>query len=102
MDGETRFEAVRRELEEELGLETAGLGDVLFSAADEGSPFMIDFVRTRATGEPVLHEHTELGWFTPDELAGLPLAPADARFVAELVGDVRTSGARPSRSRREA
>lgn len=83
-EGESRLDAVRRELDEELGLETTRLGEVLFSAVDEGSPFVIDFVRVRTRGEPVLHEHTELGWFTPDELGSLALAPADARFVGAL------------------
>jgi hypothetical protein len=57
---------------------------VLYSASDVGAPFVIEFVETVAVGTPVLHEHSELGWFTPEELAALPLAPADARFAATL------------------
>ena len=91
LDGESREDAVRRELEEELGLETVALGTVLHSASDRGAPFVIDFVETVADGVPVLHEHSELGWFTVAELADLPLAPADQAFVTELV---RSAGAR--------
>ena len=86
-EGETREAAVRRELAEELALETVGLGAVLFSAPDEGAAFVIEFVETAVEGEPVLHEHSEVGWFTPGQLAGLGLAPADARFVSTLSGD---------------
>lgn len=83
-DGESRFDAVRRELTEELALETTRLGETLFRAADEGAPFVIEFLDVVAEGVPVLHEHPELGWFTAAELHELPLAPADARFAATL------------------
>ena len=84
LEGETRSNAVRRELAEELALQVIELGPVLFSASDEGAPFVIEFVETTAEGTPVLHEHSELGWFTADELRALPLAPADALFVSWL------------------
>jgi mutator protein MutT len=83
--GETSADALRRELAEELALEAVALGVVLLSAVDGASPFVIDFVETFASGTPVLSEHTELGWFSPGELAELPLAPADARFAASLL-----------------
>lgn len=86
LDGETRAEAVRRELAEELGLDMLALGDALFSAADEGAPFVIEFVETLAAGTPVLHEHSEVGWFTVEELSSLPLAPADTLFASSLGG----------------
>ncbi len=82
--GETRMDAIRRELTEELGLQTTKLGEPLFSASDEGAPFVIEFVDTMVAGEPVLREHSELGWFTVAEMGVLPLAPADARFVGAL------------------
>jgi 8-oxo-dGTP diphosphatase len=82
--GETLLDAARRELAEELILEVVRVGSVLLSVADGTSRFVIEFVEVRAEGTPVALEHDELGWFTPDELAGLPLAPADARFAAYL------------------
>jgi len=84
LEGESRGDAVRRELHEELGLDTTSVGSVVYSASDDGSPFVIEFVEATAEGTPVLHEHSESGWFTPDELRRLPLAPADARFAARL------------------
>lgn len=83
-EGESRLEAVRRELAEELSLGVVELGELLFSAADEGAPFTIEFVEAATEGEPVLHEHEDLGWFGASALARLPLAPADARFAAWL------------------
>lgn len=85
LEGESRADAVRRELAEELELETEELGTLLFSAQDEGAPFVIEFMETRAVGDPVLHEHSAFGWFTAAELSEIELAPADARFAASLV-----------------
>jgi mutator protein MutT len=87
--GETRTDAVRRELAEELALETTELGSVLLTASDEASPFVIEFVETVALGAPELREHTDLGWFTVGELAELSLAPADAQFAALLLVEGR-------------
>lgn len=84
LSGETRADALRRELAEELGLEVLEHGSVLFEASDEGSPFIIEFIETTAVGTLVLHEHSAAAWLTPIELAALPLAPADARFAARL------------------
>ena len=84
LEGESRADAIARELTEELDLVTVRVGDVLASEADVGSDFVIEFVPTVTEGGAVLHEHDELGWFSPDELRALPLAPADARFAARL------------------
>lgn len=84
-DGESRSQAVHRELAEELGLEALDVGPLLFSAEDHGAPFVIEFVETRASGVPVLYEHSEAGWFDVAELGQLALAPADARFAAWLL-----------------
>lgn len=82
--GETWLEAAHRELTEELGMGAAGVGAVLLSVTDPGSAFVIHFVEVEAHGVPAPTEHTEVGWYTPDEMAALPLAPADARFVQGL------------------
>ena len=83
-DQETDFAAVRRELDEELGLETTSVGRELCSIADPGSEFLIVFVATEALGDPVLREHAALNWASPSELAELPLAPSDAVFARTL------------------
>jgi 8-oxo-dGTP diphosphatase len=82
--GEDWLAAVRRELREELQMEASAVGRLLLETGDPGSPFVISFVEVDATGEPTPLEHSMVGWFTPDELAALPLAPADARFVSHL------------------
>lgn len=83
-EGESWIEAAHRELGEELGMEALSLGDLLLAVTDEGSPHTILFVEVQASGDPVPTEHTAVGWFTPQELAVLPLAPADARFAERL------------------
>ena len=85
-EGEGDAEAAVRELREELALEVASVGRLLFEVADPGSPFVIAFVEVEAAGEPRPLEHEALLWATPDELASLPLAPSDGRFVEDVLG----------------
>jgi 8-oxo-dGTP diphosphatase len=84
--GEGWLEGAHRELGEELGMEVVRLGRVLLEVADAGSPYVIVFLEVEAAGDPSPTEHSAVGWYTPEELAALPLAPADARFVATLRG----------------
>lgn len=60
------------------------VGRPLLGVGDEGSAFAIHFLEVEASGDPVPTAHTAVGWYAPDELAALPLAPADARFVLHL------------------
>lgn len=83
-EGEDYLSAARRELREELELTAQAIGKELFRAADEGSPFVIHFVEVQATGIPASLEHSEVGWFTLEQLITLPLAPSDAQFVRHL------------------
>ena len=82
------LEAARRELAEELSLDTVSVGDTLFSAHDDGARFVIHFVEVVAHGNPVAKEHLDVGWFTLDELATMSLAPADARFVERALAQL--------------
>ena len=83
--GETDFQAVERELAEELALRVVSVGGVLFESRDPETPFLIRFVEVDATGDPTALEHSEIGWFEPNALQSLPLAPCDARFVMECL-----------------
>lgn len=85
--GESWLEAVRRELSEELDMDAVAAGPLLLSVQDPGSPFVIHFLEVEAEGDPTPLEHSAVGWYTPDELAVLRLAPADARFVSRLEAD---------------
>jgi mutator protein MutT len=85
-EGETLGQAVRRELREELEMEALEVAaEPRFAAPDPDSHFVILFLETVAEGEPVAHEHDALGWYPVEELAGLPLAPSDLRFVREVL-----------------
>jgi 8-oxo-dGTP diphosphatase len=79
--GEDLLAAARRELGEELDLAVSRLGRELFRARDPGSRFLVLFVEVEAAGVPRRLEHSELGWFSPDDLTRLELAPTDALFV---------------------
>lgn len=57
------------------------VGDAELTIADPGSPFLIVFVPVRIVGDPTCHEHIALEWGRPIDLARLPLAPSDRRFV---------------------
>jgi 8-oxo-dGTP pyrophosphatase MutT (NUDIX family) len=79
--GENLSAAARRELAEELGVLVTSCGELLFSAGDPGSEFVIEFLEVRIEGEPLAKEHSALGWYRPNEALDLPLAPSDRRFV---------------------
>lgn len=83
-EGEDAAAAARRELAEELSLETVDVGAVLHSVRDPASPFVIHFHPVDVLGEPEALEHEQVGWFTLDEMAGMSLAPADETFAGWL------------------
>ncbi len=84
-DGETEADAVTRELLEEFGVETISVGKVVYECRDAGTPFLVRFLDVGIRGKPVPTEHTEIGWFAPESLTTLGLAPCDARFVTEYL-----------------
>jgi len=92
-EGEDPPVALARELLEELGVGSQ-VGEPLTFALHEGqnNRILLLFYRAAISGEPVGVEGQEIGWFTSQELAGLPLPPADAALVAVLTG---TSGGLP-------
>jgi mutator protein MutT len=82
--GESDYDAIRRELDEELGLALQSTDRPLFEAEDVGSDFLIVFVPATATGEPQCREHIETLWADVNQIATLPLAPSDELFVSYL------------------
>lgn len=82
--GESPLDVARRELAEELGMTLESSGGLIFSARDDGSPFVIEFYPVTFDGEPAALEHTDLRWVTLSEIAELPLAPSDRAFVTSL------------------
>jgi len=94
--GETDLEAAGRELAEELGVRVLALGAPLFSIADPGSEFLIEFVPTMIHGAPKCLEHSDLRWLTLQELPSLQLAPSDRRFVEFLQAEAYRVSEAPS------
>jgi mutator protein MutT len=84
--GESDFEAVERELDEELDVRVLQVGAEEFSVADPGSHFVIAFLPVEIDGEPRCLEHAALAWVTAEELLSLPLAPSDRQFARFRVG----------------
>ena len=82
---ESLLVAANRELTEELGVTALEVGAPLFSIADGGSPFVIEFVPTTISGEPACLEHSDLRWVALAELPSFPLAPSDRQFVDFLL-----------------
>ena len=83
--GESAFDGARRELQEELDVVVRTVDDVAeFSAADPGSPFVVEFHQTEIDGDPKCREHAALAWVTPEQLLTLPLAPSDREFALFL------------------
>ncbi len=85
--GETPEEALRREIDEELGVRLSTLW--LFDTVEHDYPTfhlsMDCFVCELAPGaEPELREHDEARWLGRDELLSVGWLPADQRIVAQL------------------
>jgi 8-oxo-dGTP pyrophosphatase MutT (NUDIX family) len=80
-ENETDFDAVRRELAEELNVRVIEVGATLFEVTDPGTEYLIVFKEVRIIGIPQALEHDELRWAAPLELIGFRLAPSDEMFV---------------------
>lgn len=85
LPGESVAEAARRELAEELAVEVLSVGERLLELPDPGSPFVVEFHRVEAAGDPVALEHDGLAWVRPEDLAGMDLAPSDRAFAMHLL-----------------
>ncbi len=78
---ETDFEAVSRELNEELAITVTAVGAVAFSIPDPGSDYIIEFAPVKVKGAPQCLEHSELAWVPDDELLNFELAPSDRKYA---------------------
>jgi 8-oxo-dGTP diphosphatase len=83
--GESLLDAANRELTEELNVSARSVGGSIYSAHDEGSPFVIDFVPCEIAGVPTCLEHAGLRWATLEDIQQLDLAPSDRKFVRFLL-----------------
>ncbi len=87
-EGERPEAALARELEEELGIvvETGSLTPAAFASADnEGRHMLLLLYLCREwEGEPRPLDAVELKWVRPDEMAPLPMPPADEPLIPLL------------------
>ncbi len=83
--GESDFEALSRELHEELGVTLRTLGRVWCTHRDGDSAFEIAFVEAHIDGEPQAFEHDAIAWVAGMELATYELAPSDVLCAATLL-----------------
>ncbi len=83
--GESDYDALARELREELGVTLVALGAERFVQRDGASVFEITFVDAEIDGEPHAMEHEQLAWIAAHELLTYPLAPSDHAFAQTLL-----------------
>jgi 8-oxo-dGTP diphosphatase len=82
-------DALRRELEEELGIIVSVDEPVIFATHDEPGLriLLLFFAATIEAGAPVAREGQKIAWVPPSELAAYPTPPADARLVDQLAAE---------------
>lgn len=86
-EGESTEAALVRELEEELLIHTQVL-QTLEAVEHQYEKFSIRLIPCRAkilSGTPTPTEHSDLGWFSIQEIAIETLAPADVPVLAQLL-----------------
>jgi len=85
--GESPEEALRRELQEELGIQ-ADIGPLKFVASHTYGRTGILFLFYEVKywkGEIKVQQHTDLRWVSPKELTSLELPEANQRFLHEIL-----------------
>ena len=88
--GETPLEALRRELEEELGIEVQK-AQYLVSCDHEYPDRVVHlelWLVTEFNGEPQPLDHQALRWVSVDQLATADLLPADQPLIEALVSEL--------------
>ena len=84
--GETKAQALIRECREELAV-TLSVGDIFMDVVHEYPDLTVHltlFNATIAEGEPVMLEHNDIRWITPNEIPNYNFCPADKEILAKI------------------
>jgi 8-oxo-dGTP diphosphatase len=86
--GEAPVDALRREIQEELGCDTriGRIDDVVFHAYADFDLYMLVYATT-LLGEPRAVEVADVRWVPPGELGRYEVLPADVALVARLAAE---------------
>jgi 8-oxo-dGTP diphosphatase len=82
-DGETPEQCLKRELNEEFGIDVA-IGRHVGTSLYRYDFYTVELMAYRTKilcGEIKLHAHDEFAWVAPEELGAFEFAPADILFV---------------------
>jgi 8-oxo-dGTP diphosphatase len=85
-EGESPQEALRREVNEEMGCEIE-IGEQVEHTVyeyDFGMVHLTTYYCKLLKGKPVLTEHVSIKWLSPNELKSLDWAPADIPAIEKL------------------
>jgi 8-oxo-dGTP diphosphatase len=89
-EGESPQQAMVREWDEELELNVE-TGSLLATGnfTHNGKAFLLEMYEVSFSGDPAaLHEHTEWGWFLPEEINGLDLAESDRIVLSSYIKEI--------------
>ncbi len=85
--GETREEALRREVREELDMEIE-VHDIFMELCHKYPDMDVHLTLFNASivrGEPKMLEHADIRWITPAEIPGYSFCPADKEILRKLM-----------------
>ena len=88
--GETPEQCLKRELLEELGVEI-GIDGFICSSTwkyDHATIQLLAFKATLLSGELILHDHAEISWVTPQELADYDFPEADVPIIRHIISSL--------------
>jgi len=93
-EGESAPDALIREWDEELEL-AVEVGELLGSGrfTHKGRTFRLEMFEVSFNGDPLAdHEHTQWGWFTPEQINELDLAGSDRVVLSSYFDEVAPGG----------
>ncbi|CEQ15166.1 (deoxy)nucleoside triphosphate pyrophosphohydrolase [Paraclostridium sordellii] len=89
-ENESLFEAIEREIKEELDCDIKAL-DVFNDNTHDYGNFVVNLISIKCTlvgGVPMASEHSKLIWLKRENLDSLKWAPADVPAVKQLVEEI--------------